>query len=283
MSKKHAPEAPENDERWLLTYADMITLLMALFMVLFSISSVNISKLQVLQESLKAAFSGSILSGGSSVLQSGSDSTSKHSPSNTSIPSIVALNAQIAQPGDQGLGSSPAVQSALLKEAQKSSAENSEFSQLQFRLNSYAKDHGWSNKVKAVITQQGLVVTVLTDNLLFPSGSDTLLPAADPLLNEVATLIELDKSNHPVVVEGYTDDVPIQTSQFPSNWWLSTARANTVNQYILSRGVPATRMGIEGFGEEHPVASNATSAGRAANRRVEIVFQREYPTPSPGA
>jgi len=282
MSRKHIPEAPENDERWLLTYSDMITLLMALFMVLFSISSVNISKLQVLQQSLKAAFSGSILSGGSSIIQSGSDSTSKHSPSNTSIPSIVALNAQIAQPGDQGLGSSPAVQKALVKEAQQSSAENSEFSQLQFRLNSYAKAHGFADKVKAVVTQQGLVVTVLTDNLLFPSGSDALLPAADPLLNEVSTLIELDKDDHPVVVEGYTDDVPIDTAQFPNNFALSAARALTVNQYILSRGVPANRLSVAGYGSELPVASNATPAGRAANRRVEIVFQRKYPTPSPG-
>jgi chemotaxis protein MotB len=285
MSKrKHRPvEAAENDERWLLTYSDMITLLMALFMVLFSISSVNISKFQTLQESLKAAFSGSILSGGSSVLNAGADSTSKHTPPNTEIPSIVAINAQIASPGDQGLGSSPAVQRALLKEAQQSSAENSEFAALQFRLNSYAKAHGWSDQVKAQIQRQGLVVTVLTDNLLFPSGQDTLLPSADPLLTEVATLIALDKDDHPVVVEGYTDDLPIHTAEFPSNWWLSTARANTVNQYLISRGVPATRMSVAGYGQQLPVASNATAAGRAANRRVEIVFERRYPTPSPNA
>src|ERR1700731_4051462 len=81
----------ENEERWLLTYADMITLLMALFMVLFSISSVNISKYQVLQKSLKAAFSGSILPGGKAILQSGSASTSAHSPATAAIPSIVPL------------------------------------------------------------------------------------------------------------------------------------------------------------------------------------------------
>jgi len=281
--KKGHAEAPENDERWLLTYADMITLLMALFMVLFSISSVNISKFQVLQQSLKNAFSGSILTGGSSIMNAGSDSSSKHSPNNTVIPSIVALNATIAQPGDQGLGSSSQVQKALLKEAQNSSAETSELTQLQFRLNAYAKAHGFADKVKAVITQQGLVVTVLTDNLLFPSGSDALLPAADPLLNEVATLIAIDKDDHPVAVEGYTDNVPIDTAQFSSNWVLSAARANTVLTYILSRGVPGSRMSIQAYGQQHPVASNATPAGRAANRRVEIVFLRKYPTPSPSA
>jgi chemotaxis protein MotB len=283
-ARKHgsAHEA-ESGERWLLTYADMITLLMALFMVLFSISSVNISKIDELQQSLKAAFSGSILSGGSSILQSGSDSTAKHSPSNTAIPSIVALNATVSTPGDQGLGSSPAVQHALLKEAQQSSQENSDFSQLQFRLNAYAKAHGFSNQVKAQIEQQGLVVTVLTDKLLFESGQAALLPASYPLLNEISTLISLDKEEHPVAVEGYTDDMPISNSEYPSNWWLSSARANNVLQYLLGRGVDSARMSVTGYGEQHPVASNATAGGRAQNRRVEIVFQRKYPTPNSGA
>src|SRR5437899_11883852 len=88
----------ENDERWLLTYSDMITLLMALFMVLFSISSVNISKYQTLQESLKAAFSGSILPGGKALMQSGSESTSAHTPATSEIPSIVPLTPSIPKP-----------------------------------------------------------------------------------------------------------------------------------------------------------------------------------------
>ena len=95
----HAVEH-ENEERWLLTYADMITLLMALFMVLFSISSVNISKYQTLQESLKAAFSGSILSGGKAIMQSGSESTSAHTPATSEVPSIVPLTPNIPKPVD---------------------------------------------------------------------------------------------------------------------------------------------------------------------------------------
>src|ERR1700750_2876258 len=81
----------ENEERWLLTYADMLTLLFALFMVLFSISSVNISKYQVLQQSLKSAFSGSILSGGHAIMQTGSESTAEHTPATAAVPSIVPL------------------------------------------------------------------------------------------------------------------------------------------------------------------------------------------------
>src|ERR1700758_718020 len=93
----HAAEF-ENEERWLLTYADMLTLMFALFMVLFSISSVNISKYQTLQQSLKAAFSGSILSGGRAILQSGSESTSAHTPATAEVPSIVPLTPSIPKP-----------------------------------------------------------------------------------------------------------------------------------------------------------------------------------------
>ncbi len=273
----------ESNERWLLTYSDMITLLLALFVVLFSISSVNVSKFVSLQQSLKAAFSGSILNGGSSILNAGADSTAKNSPDNTAIPAIVPLTPTIPKPTDQGAYASQAQVNALLREAQNASQENSQFLALEQRLNAYAKAHGWANQVKAQIQQQGLVVTVLTDNLLFASGSDTLETASYPLLNEIATLIQLDTARHPVVVQGYTDDVPISTPQFPSNWWLSSGRANMVLQYLLNRGVPASRMSSQGYGQEHPVASNATAAGRSQNRRVEIVFERKYPTPNPGA
>src|ERR1700743_3379831 len=98
----------ESGERWLLTYADMITLLMALFMVLFSISSVNISKYQTLQQSLKAAFSGSILPGGRSIMQSGSQSTTAHTPATAEIPSLVPLNPVAAAKANPSIASSKA-------------------------------------------------------------------------------------------------------------------------------------------------------------------------------
>lgn len=275
----------ESGERWLLTYSDMITLLLALFVVLFSISSVNVSKFVSLQQSLKAAFSGSILSGGSSILNAGADSSASHSPNNTVIPAIVPLTPTIAKPGAQGTANtaSPAQLSALMKEAQNAAQENTDFLALQHRLNAYAKAHGWANQVKAQIQQRGLVVTVLTDNLLFSSGSDALESTSYPLLNEIATLISLDNEKHPVDVEGYTDDVPIHTAQFPSNWELSTGRATSVLEYLLSRDVPGSRLLASGYADHFPVASNATAEGRARNRRVEIVFQRKYPVPNSGA
>jgi chemotaxis protein MotB len=264
----------------------MITLLLALFVVLFSISSVNVSKFVSLQESLKAAFSGSILTGGNAILQTGADSSSKNSPNNTEIPALMPLNPTIAKPGTQGSGTSTATQAqvdSLLKEAQNASQEQTEFQALQHRLNAYAKAHGFSNQVKAQIEQQGLVVTVLTDHLLFDSGSDILQPASYPLLTEIAHLIALDTEQHPVNVEGYTDNEPIHTLQFPSNWELSTGRATNVLEYLISQDVPSNRLLVSGYGDHFPVASNATPEGQAQNRRVEIVFQRKYFTPNSGA
>ncbi|HEY4828869.1 MAG TPA: OmpA family protein [Solirubrobacteraceae bacterium] len=295
--KRGLPVEHENEERWLLTYADMLTLLFALFMVLFSISSVNISKYQVLQQSLKAAFSGSILPGGRAILQSGSESTAAHTPATAVVPSIVPLtptptsrsssstgsansftSAQAAQAAASARPMTAAQLQAALNSMSASIAEQDELVGLQRKLQAYAKSHGFANEVTAIIDRRGLVVQVLTDKLLFESGQATLQSAGDPLLNEVAQLLNLDRT-HPITVEGYTDNVPIHSVEFPSNWELSTARATTVVQYLISRGVNDNRLGAAGYADLHPIASNATAAGRALNRRVDIVIQRLNPVP----
>ncbi len=292
--KRGLPVEHENEERWLLTYADMLTLLFALFMVLFSISSVNISKYQVLQQSLKAAFSGSILPGGRAILQSGSESTAAHTPATAVVPSIVPLMPTPTSRSSSSTGSanafttaqsaaasqpmSSAELQAALNSMSASIAEQDELVGLQRKLESYAKAHGFANQVKATVDRRGLVVQVLTDNLLFQSGQATLQPAGQPLLNEIAQLLNVDRS-HPITVEGYTDNVPIHSLEFPSNWELSTARATTVVQYLISRGVNDNRLGAAGYAALHPVASNATAAGRALNRRVDIVIERLNPEP----
>ena len=131
--KSKIPEDHESMERWLLTYSDMITLLMALFIVLFSISSVNISKYNTLQQSLKAAFSGGILNGGRDILSEGSSSTETHSPNNTEIPSLVPLIPTIPKPVDQGASVSNAQNEAEITEAQNASQESEDFIALQTR------------------------------------------------------------------------------------------------------------------------------------------------------
>jgi chemotaxis protein MotB len=271
----------DNAERWLLTYSDMITLLLALFVVLFSISSVNISKYATLQQSLKAAFSDGILTGGHAILQTGSTNSASHTPDTADVPAIVPLTPNVAKPIDQGVSRQQV--NALVKEAQDSTLEQSDFAALKRRLNAYARAHGFANEVQAQIERRGLVVTVLTDKLLFSSGQATLQSAGEPLLNEIASLINIDTAKHPVVVEGYTDDVPIDTTEFPSNWQLSTDRADTVLQYLQGRDVPETRLSASGYADQFPVASNATAGGRAKNRRVEIVFERKYPLPPAGS
>jgi chemotaxis protein MotB len=297
-SKRRGPAAePENEERWLLTYADMLTLLFALFMVLFSISSVNISKYQILQQSLKAAFSGSILPGGRAILQSGSQSTDQHVPATAAVPSIVPLVPTPTSRSSSSTGSanasSPAAKAAqaanskplstaqlqaALNSMSASVAEEQSFVALQKKLNAYAKAHGFGDRVQTVIERRGLVVRVLTDKLLFDSGQATLQPAGAPLLEEVASLLNVDKS-HPITVEGNTDNQPIATSQFPSNWELSTARATTVVRFLIAHGVSAERLAAAGYAALHPVDSNATATGRARNRRVDIVLMRLNPVP----
>lgn len=271
----HAAEF-ENEERWLLTYADMLTLMFALFMVLYSISSVNISKYESLQQSLKAAFSGSILSGGKAILQSGSESTKAHTPATAEVPSIVPLTPNIPKPTDT---SAQQITKAMLA-ASASQQEQQTFKKLQQELNSYSKAHGFGNEVQAVIERQGLVVHVLTDKLLFDSGSDTLQSAGLPLLEEISHLLNVDRK-HPITVEGNTDNQPIQSSQFPSNWELSTDRATTVVRYLIAQGVQDQRLSAAGYADLHPLASNATAAGRARNRRVDIVLDRIYPDLNP--
>jgi chemotaxis protein MotB len=269
------------DERWLLTYADMLTLMFALFMVLFSISSVNISKYQTLQKSLKAAFSGSILPGGKAILRSGSTNSSAHSPSQAEVPSIVAVT-RSASPSTDSMATRTSVNYQLnnaMAAAAAGDAEQAGFDRLKAKLDVYAKQHGFGNAVQTVVAKNGLTVRVLTDNLLFGSGSAVLKPAGLPLLAKVAQLLNVDRT-HPITVAGHTDNQPIHTAQYATNWQLSTDRATNVVLYLIQRGVRARRLGAAGYADLHPIAGNDTPRGRAENRRVEITLQRVNPFPS---
>jgi chemotaxis protein MotB len=279
--RRHGGAEHESEERWLLTYADMITLLMALFMVLFSISSVNISKYETLQKSLKAAFSGNILPGGKSVAQQGATANSANVPSKVELQAIepVATEGSSAMQNSTAHGattaptaaaSSSAAAAAATAAAQKQAAE---FARIKAELEAYAASHGFAKSVKATIEARGLVIRVLTDDLLFASAQATLDPRADGLLGEISQLLNLDET-HPISVEGNTDNVPIHSGLYPSNWELSTARASTVVRFLIAHGVGASRLTALGNAEQHPVDSNATAAGRARNRRVEIVMRR---------
>ena len=260
----HAEEEHENDERWLLTYADMITLLMALFMVLFSISSVNISKYVVLQHSLQDAFSGRILPGGRALMDSGGSTTSTQIEQN--VPTV--------KQDEAASSSADATKQAKAAAQQAAKAEQEDFKQLKARVDAYVHKHGLDSKVSTVITRDGLVIRLLTDKLLFASGSATVQPAGRGLLAKVGTLLRAE-NEHEIRVRGYTDPVPIHTAAFPSNWELSAGRAASVVRAFTQVGVAAERLEAVGRASLDPLTTNATADGRARNRRVEVLLPRE--------
>jgi chemotaxis protein MotB len=243
-------------------------------MVLFSISSVNISKVQSLQESLRAAFSGDILPGGKAIAKPGASANSSRAPSAVDLQSLVPITSpqtSSALRSASAHGSAAAVQQQQMAAQQESAV----FAHIKAELDAYARAHGFSKSVQSTIEPQGLVIRVLTDDLLFESGQATLDGRSSGLLGEISQLLNVDET-HPIDVEGNTDDVPIHGGPYPSNWELSTARASTVVRFLAEHGVTPRRLTATGYAEQHPLASNATSAGRARNRRVEIVMKRIY-------
>jgi chemotaxis protein MotB len=254
--RRHGDDEGHADgERWLLTYADMITLLMALFMVLFSISSVNVSKFQTLKATLAQAFSPKVLSGGGSILPNGGAEKSPNPPTEQPTPAAVPKSlTDRADNGDQ-------------------KAEQDEFKRLKRQLDAYASQHGFSASIETVVNSRGLVIRLLTDRVLYDSGSAVLKSEATPLLARISDLVDVD-SSHPISVEGNTDDVPIATGRYPSNWELSAARAAGVVRFMAAHGVAPTRLEATGVADQRPIAPNTTAAGRERNRRVEIALLR---------
>jgi chemotaxis protein MotB len=268
--RRHGGGGGENDERWLLTYADMITLLMALFMVLFSISSVNISKFITLQQSLKAAFSGDPLPGGKALAHPGSSSNSSKAPSAVDLQSIVPVTSSHSSELQSG---AKAASTSSAQQAAAAAQQESEFQHIKAELEAYARAHHFSKSVQVNIDQRGLVIRLLTDDLLFASGQATLEARSHGLMQEISALVNVD-SSHPIDVDGNTDDVPINSAAYPSNWELSTARASTVVRYLAEHGVSPARLTAVGYADQHPIATNLSAAGRTKNRRVEIVMKR---------
>jgi chemotaxis protein MotB len=271
--KKHHHEEHENHERWLVSGYDMMTLLFAVFVVLFAISSTNISKVKLLEQSLQEAFSGPVLTGGRAMMNTGDTSDGvDQSPPEKPLPSLTPAQA-VAQ------AMSPQDAEEAAKQAQ---AEERSFQNLKKRIDKLAQEAGLAEKMSTTVTPDGLKIRLITDGVLFDSGSAVVKDVGRPTLVEIGRIIDREAS-HPVKVEGHTDDQPIATSQYPSNWQLSGARAAAVVQQLNSAGVSGKRMSLAGYAAQHPVVGNATPAGRAQNRRVEIILTRLHgATPSHG-
>src|SRR5919106_5972640 len=262
--KKHHHEEHENHERWLVSGYDMMTLLFAVFVVLFAISSTNISKVKLLEQSLQEAFSGPVLTGGRAMMNTGdtSDAVDK-SPPEKPLPSLTPAQAvaQAMNPKDPD------------EAAKQARSEEQSFQNLKRRIDRLAKEAGLAEKLSTTVTPDGLKIRLVTDGVLFDSGSAVVKSGSRPTLAQIGRIIDQEGS-HPVQVEGHTDDRPIATSQYPSNWQLSGARAAAVVQQLGGAGVSGKRMSLAGYAAQHPVAGNATPAGRAQNRRVEIILTR---------
>jgi chemotaxis protein MotB len=274
-SSNHHEGEHENEERWLLTYADMITLLMTLFMVLFAISSVNTAKFEALKNSLAEAVSGKIVSGGTNIQETGaSDQTSKAAPEPPipAIKPVVDLKSSTSTGATAGATASSSPSSAAAHEEE-------DFKDLKRKIDTYAKEHGLQDKLQSAVVRRGLVIRLLTDKVLFASGSADLEPASTGLLTTLARLLVLEV-RHPIVVEGHTDTRPIASPQFPTNWELSTSRATQVVRFLIRQRVAPSRLQAAGLAAERPIASNLNDAGRSRNRRVEIVLARQNTSPS---
>jgi chemotaxis protein MotB len=253
----------DESERWLVSFADMMTLLFALFMVLFSISSVNTSKLSALQKSLQDAFSGAVLSGGKAIMETGSQTSPKRAAAEPPLTSLTALTSPPASSVNPQTGST----------AKKALAEQEEFRALKRRIDSQARKAGLQGKVLTTVRRRGLVIEILTDKVFFDSGSAQLKPQASGILDKVAVILS-GELKHPIVVEGNTDSQPISGSQYPSNWELSGARAAAVVRTFVGHGVNPRRVSFTGYGSTVPIATNSTAAGRSKNRRVDVVLSR---------
>lgn len=261
MARKKKHEEHENHERWLVSYADFITLLFAFFVVMYALSSVNEGKYRVLSDALVSAF---------------------HAPPKSIEP--IQIGDPIKAP--QNLIQDLAPRASAIDQnrppirlPQNADAGAAKDNQEQNKLNNIA------NKLELALgkmIERDLIKVHKNDNwieveintsILFSSGSALLQPQALPVLAEIARILR-DFPNA-IRVEGYTDNIPIETTVFPSNWELSAGRAASVVHLFSDEKVDPFRMSAIGYGEYRPVAANTTPEGRNANRRVVVLILSE--------
>ncbi len=266
MARKKKQAAHENHERWLVSYADFITLLFAFFVVMFASSQGDKAKAQQVSESVKRALEeGKLAAMVSAVLGHTPD---KKGTGNTVLP-----------PVDASKSAAKEVQDRQVVELRPS---------LEY-LARELKDELASGQMKLELQKRGLVVS-LQQAAFFPSGEDSIEPSKFVAIEKVAQAIQ--KLPNPVRLEGHTDSVPIHNSRFRSNWELSAARSIAMLELLASRfGIGRGRLAVAGYAETVPVDTNDTELGRARNRRVDIVILNELglknepqkPSPAPPA
>ena len=246
---KYKREESENKDRWLVSYADFITLLFAFFVVMYSISSVNEGKYRVLSDSISSAFD----------------------------PSQEGLSIQLDSPLKPPIiehGITISRQRPIMMRNAYPSAHASEKDKRDLRTIASRVEKSLSgliqNNIVSVKKSDLWIEVEIKSSILFPSGSSNLSEDSRPLLKELSEV--LNQYNNEIQVEGFTDNLPIATNVFPSNWELSASRAASVVHLLSKEGIEPERLSAVGYGEFRPITSNSTALGRSKNRRVNIVI-----------
>jgi chemotaxis protein MotB len=282
MSRRHKKHEDHlNHEAWAIPYGDLVTLLLAFFVVMYAISSINQGKYRVLSDSLFAAFRGTPRS--MEPVQVGEKQQGSGADIKTSLVEQSMLEGQprsmlAAVPVKTGLPERPAKQGEELSRPQTQAAKS-----LQKVADEVEKAMDDLVKANMVVVRRKdffIEVEIRTD-ILFPSAKAQLSPSAVQVIERLGASIA--PFPNPIRVEGHTDNRPIKTVAFFSNWELSAARAGSVVRVLASRGVDPGRLAVIGYGENRPMQPNDTDEGRNANRRVVIVILSTdlmKPTPS---
>lgn len=244
--KRRQKAKKDNSERWMLTYLDMVTLLLLFFIVMYTLSTIDVKKFQDLSTSLSKA-----MGAGGMVLDS---------PGPSVVPGI----------------------SGTISEVSVSSGDNSQLDKILKELQEYVKESNLQAKVSVTMEERGVVLS-FQEEVLFKLGSAELTPRAREIITKVGPVLEVAPNY--LRVEGHTDNLPIRTSQYPSNWELSAARANTVLKELLRNfKIHPQRLSSVAYGEYRPMVKNDSDANRQINRRVNIVILRsEYGGAEPGS
>ncbi|MBI5509007.1 MAG: OmpA family protein [Deltaproteobacteria bacterium] len=258
--RRRKPEEHVNNERWLVSYADFITLLFAFFTSLYAISTVDARKAGKMVFSTRAAFNLEFFRQDKPVLGYPTSGP-------TSIKDLTLPDKKVVPGLPQGNTTAGAAE-----------ANSKQVKKLARQLQRYADVKGLQDKVSVRVLREHIIVS-LAAAAFFNPGEAEIRAESLPTLNLLAE--ELMSAGCALRVEGHTDDQPSRVGKFRNNWELSTARAVRVVRYLLEEfAFPATELSAAGYASFHPVASNATVAGRAANRRVDFVLEAPKPRPA---
>lgn len=263
----HAEEHEEGGERWLVTYADMLTLLMVLFIVLYAISQVDSKKYHELSSSLASAFNG----GDKSVFE-GSQGLQTDAGSNLS-PQLQEVDVQTGVTDELPAANSTATATASTSASPTSSelSGNAALAALGKQLTSDLAAAGMPGTATTTVSQRGLTVSVVTSDVVFGGNSATLLLGGQQVLKVLAP--RLASIANAIEVDGHTNQQQVSTAPWPSGWELSSARASSVVRYLIAAGVSPSRLSAVGMSDQRPLYPASDPRSITKNRRVDIVVQ----------